>query len=307
MNLSKKIIMSVASMIMMLPVVTVAQTPTPINADRWITTDAYIFNDVNLTARKATISKGTQVHVTTKYVFPNGKQAAQISQVAQISQGGYVDANYLTATVPYTTQSINANRWINADNVSAYSDNNLTNRVVSLNKGTQVYVTNKYIFSNKQVAQIQVAQIKGCVDANYLTNVDPNATTTENRHMGSCDGNNGTYAIYFDNRTSYAPQKSVTTGVNGGFSLDNFNISANYSSTKVQIKGILIPKGVAVTVFPNVNKSLPERFNEENVSVGGKSVPNKKNTKVFSNVNEECILIGYDNMWWYVPRRCLVP
>ena len=127
-------------------------------------------------------------------------------------------------------------------------------------------------------------------------------TVTETRGIGTNDA----YAIYFDGRTSWAPERSVTKGFAGGFSLDNVNVSANYSSTKTEIKGRLIPKGARVNVFPSTNKSLSNRFNGEKVTVGGKSMPNKKNTKVFSNKSEECILIGYDNMWWYVPRRCLV-
>jgi len=64
-----------------------------------------------------------------------------------------------------------------------------------------------------------------------------------------------------------------------------------------------------VNVFPNANKSLQERFNGENVSIEGKSVPNKAQKKALSNTYEDCILIGIPTtgMWYYVPRRCLVP
>jgi len=120
-------------------------------------------------------------------------------------------------------------------------------------------------------------------------------------------GTNDAWAIYFDGRTMYAPSNTVTRSFGVGFSrTGDISVNVGKSSTTEEIKGRLIPKGARVNVFPNANKNLKERFNGEKISVGGKFAPNKAQKKVFSNKNEECILIGYDDMWWYVPRRCLV-
>jgi hypothetical protein len=116
-------------------------------------------------------------------------------------------------------------------------------------------------------------------------------------------GTNDAYALYFDGRTCYAPENSVTSGGGVAFSKNGFDISANYSSTKVKIKGRLIPKGARVNVFPRNGGFYGDKVS---IEYSNTKYANKANKKVFSNKNEECILIGYNNMYWYVPRRCLV-
>lgn len=136
---------------------------------------------------------------------------------------------------------------------------------------------------------------------------------TETRGIGECEGNQGTYVIYFDNRKVYAPSSEVTTigglsflikgaktsiGANGELSIGG---SGSISTKKVEISGIFINKGTRVNVHPRRGG-----FYGDNVSVLGKNVPNKKDASILSNKKEEAILIGYSNMYWYAPRRCLV-
>ena len=116
-----------------------------------------------------------------------------------------------------------------------------------------------------------------------------------------------TYAVFFDGRTMYAPSNTVTRSAGAGvnFSQNGVGIATNLgkSTTTVEIKGRLIPKGARVNVFPRRGG-----FYGDNVSIPGtnKTYANNAQKEVLSNKKEECILIGYDNMWYYVPRRCLI-
>ena len=156
-----------------------------INKDRWTNHDKSItiYNDWNPSNRYSigTIPKGTKVNVRDKFVL--GNEAYALIWTYNKEQGNYsgnmyVNANDLREAAPqftYTTQPMNnVDRWINKDNVSVYSDVNLTIRKSSLDKGKKVKVSYKYIFNNnKQVAQIE----EGYVNANDLTDLAP--TTQE--------------------------------------------------------------------------------------------------------------------------------
>ena len=158
---------------------TAEPTPTQqdVNAYRWIiASPANVYNDWNLTSRKATLSKGTKVYVSTKYILSNGTQVAKINE-------GYVNANDLGTTEPTPTQqSVNAYRWIIANPASVYNDWNLTSRKTTLSKGTKVYASYKYILSNgTQVAKIN----EGYVNANDLGTAEPTPTRDKNSLQGT--------------------------------------------------------------------------------------------------------------------------
>ena len=147
---------------------TAEPTPTQQNVNdyRWIIANpASIYNDWNLTSRKTTLSKGTKVYVSFKYILSNGNQVAKINE-------GYVNANDLgTAEPTPTQQNVNEYRWIIANPANVYNDWNLTSRKTTLSKGTKVYVSFKYILSNgNQVAKIN----EGYINANDLGTAEPN-------------------------------------------------------------------------------------------------------------------------------------
>jgi|GEM_PF-6002806 len=149
---------------------TAEPTPTQQNVNdyRWIIANpASIYNDWNLTSRKTTLSKGTKVYVSFKYILSNGNQVAKINE-------GYVNANDLgTAEPTPTQQNVNEYRWIIANPANVYNDWNLTSRKTTLSKGTKVYVSFKYILSNgNQVAKIN----EGYVNANDLGTAEPTPT-----------------------------------------------------------------------------------------------------------------------------------
>jgi len=142
MNLSKKNLVSVV-LIIMLPIVAFAQTVTQINAYRWINTDnVSVYSDYNLVNRKTTISKGTQVYVSNKYTFSNGRQVAQIQQ-------GYVDANNLGTAAPtptystQTEQTLSQPQWIQKlpSNVTANQDYTISWAAVANAQKYRVYFT----------------------------------------------------------------------------------------------------------------------------------------------------------------------
>ena len=119
-------------------------------------------------------------------------------------------------------------------------------------------------------------------------------------------------AVFFDNRILYAPKGLITNGGGVGMTATknpSVSLTVSKSSDREATYGTNILRGTRVNVFPNANTSLSNRFNGEKVIVGGKSMPNMKYTKALSNKNEECILVGLveTGMWYYVPRRCLVP
>ena len=94
----------------------------------------------------------------------NGKEVAQIRE-------GYVNASDLgTAEPTPIQQNVNDYRWINVTTANVYNDWNMTSRKTTLNKGTKVYVSYKYILSNgSQVAKIN----EGYVNANDLGTSEP--------------------------------------------------------------------------------------------------------------------------------------
>jgi hypothetical protein len=169
-----------------------------VNAYRWTNTNTTVYNDVNLTSRKSSLSTGTKVYVSSKSFLNNGKTSAKIEQ-------GYVDANNLNTAEPTPqSQIVNAYRWTNT-NTTVYNDVNLTSRKSSLSTGTKVYVSSKSSLNNgKTSAKIE----QGYVDANNLNTVAPTPTYTIQQINGD-RWTNQSITVYSDWNTN--TQKTVRT------------------------------------------------------------------------------------------------
>ncbi|MDR2809425.1 MAG: hypothetical protein LBB84_02555 [Tannerellaceae bacterium] len=311
MNTSRKILASIAFVVIMLPCAIFAQQPTitisvqqnngngTIRVGGRYTYADYVTIDCrNLTDNTVIQNQAVQVgsgswyydkpvEARKKYRFAvKASNKAGAVRWAQIE----ITAEFMGPLPPtYTTQTVNAYRWTNTS-ASIYSDINLTNRITSLNKDTKVYVSNKYVFnSGKTVAKIN----EGYVDANNLT---VTAVEKIQRRYIACEmlDVDGMYAAFAEGRLL---KSEVGSNINIGLSTsisDLITASAGAGISSTYVYGVRIPRGEAVNYFPK--KDNGNTMEIKTTKGNAIYVPTEKGNTV---------LIGWQNAYYYVSRECL--